>query len=245
MKYKSIALSGALALMSSTAWGDVIFGDAGASLQGVLDGITVAPVAGDSSVDVVNDQLGNDELWSITGAGGSVATIIVELASFENTNRFGIYDPITGSSVQIFGGFRDAGEQALLSIKLDGSVFLNFSDTGIDFAGNVFGYYLDVPQADARWYSQTDLNVDGVDHLAAYQGTDTDTIQIEDLAAGLWTDNEFVLAWEDLYAGGDQDYEDFVVIVESVLPVPEPLSVGLLGVGLLGMGLARRRRRSA
>jgi len=33
------------------------FGDGGAALQGVLDGFTVAPVAGDSSVDVTADAL--------------------------------------------------------------------------------------------------------------------------------------------------------------------------------------------
>ena len=77
---RTIALTGALALMSSTAWGGVIFGDGGSGLQGVLDGITTAPVLGDSTVDVVNDQITNDELCGCFSAMG-LAEVSAFLAS--------------------------------------------------------------------------------------------------------------------------------------------------------------------
>jgi hypothetical protein len=42
------------------------------------------------------------------------------------------------------------------------------------------------------------------------------------------------------------DYNDFVVMVESVHPVPEPASLGMFGLGVLllgaAVGLNRRRR---
>ncbi len=230
--------------------GAVSFGDGGAALQGVLDGITVTPP---SSVDVTTDEIAdaNDSLWSVTGAGGSVSTLIVELAGFASTNVFGVYDAANPMNmVTILNGAASAGAQGLLSIKDDGSVFVNFVDTGVDFASNLFGFFLDsTPSGQANtgvWFSDTSLNPDGYDHMAAYQGTG-DLVDLPGVAPGVWTPSEYILAWEDLNAGvADGDFEDFVVMVESVQPVPLPGAAWLFGSGLLAIvGFARRRRQVA
>ncbi len=232
-------LGSGLATGSASA---VTCGVNGASLQGILDGITTV---GASSVDVTTDCLADatDSNWSITGSGLSGTTMIIELAGQAGTNKFGVYDTSNSSnSVQLFDGSAGAGTQVVMSIKLDGSVFLNVvSDTGVNFAGNNFGYYLET--INGTFFSNTSLNTDNTDHLLAYQGTG-DTVSIGGNAAGPWTPNEHVLAWEDLPGGGDLDYNDMVLMVESVVPtvVPVPAAVWLFGTGLLGLvGVARRR----
>ena len=220
--------------------------DGGSELQGVLESITVG---GPSSVDVTTDELADTELigtpydsyWSVTGNGMSSATLIIELAGFANSNRFGLFDKADHTRVvEVFDGAASAGNQAVISIKADGSVYLNVvNDTDVDFAGNMFGYYLDSPEG--RFYSDTDLNPDQVDHMYAYQGNDVDTVQLPGLLPGTWTDNEFILAFEDLYGGGDNDFSDFVLMVESVEPVPVPGAVllGMLGLGAVGIRLRK------
>jgi hypothetical protein len=110
-------------------------------------------------------------------------------------------------------------------------------NTGYDF-----GFYLET--TNGTFYSDSLLN-GGNDHMLAFEGTGEDTVQIGLFAPGTWGTNEYILAWEDLpfsSAGCDQDYQDFVVMVESVSPVPVPAAVllGALGLGAAGLRLRKR-----
>jgi hypothetical protein len=202
----------------------VPFGDGGTALQAVLDGITVNP-PGNSSVDVTTDEVpdAEDSIW-ITNAGGTALfTMIIELTDLADTNKLGIYDAANPANrVEVFDGSATTANQAVISILADGTVRLNFVDTGVTFAGNAFGFYLDSSLAPdgGIWFSDTNLNSDGLDHMAAYQGVG-DTIQIPTLAPGTWSAIEFILAFEDRTANSaDKDYDDMVVIVEGIAPSP-------------------------
>lgn len=210
----------------------------GPSLQGIFNDITTG---GTSSVNVNTDQVVLDKYWQLTASGTSAATMIIELAGNAASNTLGIYDVNNPSAkVTLFSGVATNGDQAAVSIKATGAVYVNFANTGVVFSGNTFGYFLQGPGG--TFYSDNALNPNGADQMVAFQGTG-DLVTLPGLFPGTWTPDEYILAWEDL-SGGDNDFNDMVVMVESVQPVPEPTTMGLMGLGLIGLVFAARRKRA-
>lgn len=214
------------------------------SVQDILNGITLNP-KGLSSVNVATDKVDPDGTWALSASGGSIATLIIEIAGNQGVNAFGVYDAADPSKrVEIFAGTDAAGSQSSFGIGANGSVFVKQSDTGIDFAANRFGFYMANTDNNLIFYSNDALNTDDYDHMWAFQGKG-DTVQLPLWASGVWAANEYVLAWEDTYGGGDFDHNDMVLMVESVSPVPEPATIIFVGLGLVSIGFFGRRARKA
>jgi hypothetical protein len=251
MRVKRILLAACLALgigATPVLASKTTFGDGGAALQAILDQITVSPHPGVSSVDVLTDSMddGTDSYWQITASGGSITTIITKLGAYPSASTFGVYDRGNPTLlVPLFGAAALPGDQSVLSLLADGSVRVNFTDTGIDFSSHWFGYYLDSRQpggAGWLWYSDAALN-GGEDHMVAFEGTNTDSVQTPGRAPGLWMPYQFVLAFEDLPLASSSEYGDFVLMVDSVdnlIPVPVP---GAGWLALVGVGAIRVMRR--
>ena len=158
-----------------------------------------------------------DELWQyLSGQIGGDAGAQAKFASSDQ--NFGFIPGVSGGSFQsLFGvtsnGYFGGSPSATLTEAQTGSIF-RFADDPTDYA---------------LWTSQVSDNGDNKDHMKTFVVT-----------GGSSTGN-YVLAWEDLPAcQSDWDYQDLVVEVSGVQPIPEPASILLLGLGCLTLIKKRR-----
>lgn len=225
---------------------------AGSSLQQQFNDITTHP----GGINVYTGQANPSAYWSIGGSGASENAIVMELAGNANGNTFGIFDPTNpGTTLQLFTGPATTGYTATLyndgngkftANQLDPSHHVVNSYNATFGAGNTFGYYLETPTG-TFFFSDPSLN-GGHPQMVAFAGNGSTSITFAG-HTGRFNPGEYLLAWEDTsLASSDRDYNDFVVLVESVHPVPEPAALGMFGLGVLligGFTVLRRRQYNA
>jgi hypothetical protein len=203
---------------------------------------------GSGVLNAANDCLaeGSEAQWETPNLAG--ATILLELAGNAGTNTFGVYNVDNPSEYRsVFAGSASAGSNAYLFLTYSaGNWGLNILGSSPGFlnlgANPVFGFYLGTVHGMFR--SSSSLNSDGTDHMYAYQGTDT-LFQSGPSNGTMFSSSSYILAWEDLPAtspGYDRDYQDFLVQVVNVTPVPLPTALWLMASGLICLaGVARRK----
>jgi hypothetical protein len=256
MRYLVAVLAGAALMMASTSAMATIVNTQGGgngselNMQQILNSITEG---GSSNVNAFTDFIKdpNDSLWTTGGVGISSATMIIEIAGLANVNNFGIYDSNnTNNKAQLFSGPATAGSKVAFTFGSYAGgnnlavVNMNtFSSILYNFNSSVFGFYFN--NGTQSFYSDTAKNSDSYDHMVAY-GSQGGKVKLPgNLDYTPWLENEFVLGFEDTVRGGDYDYNDLVLMVESVAPVPEPGTMMLLGAGFLGLAIYGKRRKNA
>jgi hypothetical protein len=168
------------------------------------------------SINVLTDQI-NAQVWSTSASGNSVFTLMIELAGNASGNAIGVYNASEGAPTlfEIFPGSAAAGWHALISFQGSGNLVVTLFDNNSAFLGqvthlnvdsNAFGFYLAGPGG--TFYSQDGRNAGAQAQMLTYAGTGVNF-------------GEWWFCFEDLEvaSGSDQDFEDAVVILESVVPI--------------------------
>ncbi len=198
MKHSRFSLIVFLAIILSMAFG------ADASAQRFPDSLSTAALGIDEgtlqdllddlgyNIDVANDELGLEVFCAPDGF--NTATMVLEVAGSAASANSGYYEAGVGSNMtQLFGPSDGPGSSVTFTIPTTISSIGFYMEPNLSNPSDV-------------WYSETSLNSDAFDHFWVFP---------------TGTPKEYVIAFEDLANGGDEDYQDLVikVVFDYVDPV--------------------------
>ncbi len=191
----------------------------------VLDG-------GTSAVELTDTDGLNDD---------ATAFLFFEFAGNHAQNSFGIYgystlgdgSVVLGNTLELFSGANSPLYGATLAWNSDHTTVTQMGTGASANIGTEFGFYIAGANGFIA-YSHASLN-----------GGQDMALMFDTRSNGEWFlfGSDVVVAFEDTF-NGDKDFNDMVVGISDVRPIPEPGTLGLMGLGLVALGWASRRRKA-
>ena len=207
----ALAVSGSFAGVSSAALRVPQKAVLGGSLQAYLNGVG-------ESINVLTQQDAT-QVWTHTTSTTTTFTIMVEQSPNANLNIVGMYNASAGGAPPLYvllpgaltpdafatATFRPGG--VLEVSRFDANALPSSSQTYNGVDPTAFCFYIQGPNG--TYYTQDYRNPGGNAQALSYQGTGGN--------AGTWW-----LCFEEtsVAAGSDQDFDDSVILMESVNPTP-------------------------
>jgi len=229
-----LSLAVCLASLSARASADPL------SLQQILDSLVVSG----PPIDAGAPQ--HIELWD-NASGPMTANVVLDFTGRSDAVWMGMY-PAGNSANRAFllADTMTPADVASVAFNQDGSIVIRDGleplTTAAGFDGP-FGFFAKIASATSDspvyLFTQADLN-GGEARAKVFAGNGLTTLRFPGLQPGLFLQNQYLIAWE---TGDDGGFNDLIVSVAGIVPVPEPVSMGILGIASL-VALRARRVRS-
>ncbi len=205
----------------------------------------------------INSIVAGAALIALAGSVQMAKANIIPYPSPNNLNTTTYSFTANGGDVTAYFAGASAGHTDILGLYVNGSTIWSTLNNQISAVGSFydFGTFTlntplvfvleDTSTGNTLYYSDPSMNADGINHIYS---TSYDSSGTPNLGAGI-PSGTFV-SFEDLYGGGDKDYNDLQFVFENVTPgtpgqtsssVPEPSTVVAGALLLLPFGVSTLR----